>query len=297
MAGNLQPLVNNQRIVKQDGTPTDYFIRWAQQKQIDIGAGITAQQALEIITRYLADHELQAGSGIQITPSGNVSDSPTIAAEVQAILDQITNVQGSILFRGAADWQALAPGAAGQFLKTNGAGADPAWAAGGGGGGSYSLVSSTTFSSVTNFVFTDLDFTNFNYDIEISASRPSGGASRVDTTLNVGGAGGSPTFYMTETFFVGGFGAGSTPIGTGAGFVRIGTLQNNSTVHLATSVRLRSNDAASILLGSFSSAFWEVGGVFDVGPVVAGTPIASIRINWTANNWTGRAVLYSIAKT
>lgn len=135
MAGNLQPLVNNQRIVKNDGTPTDYFIRWAQQKQIDIGAGITAEQALEIITQYLADHELQAGSGIQITPSGNVSDNPTIAAEVQAILDQITNVRGSILFRGAAGWEALAPGTNGYFLKTNGDGGDPAWAASGGSGG------------------------------------------------------------------------------------------------------------------------------------------------------------------
>lgn len=135
MAGNLQPLVNNQRIVKDDGTPTDYFIRWAQQKQIDISGSITAEQALEIIQQYLADHELQAGSGIQITPSGNLSDTPTIAAEVQAILDQITNVRGSILFRGAAGWEALAPGTNGYFLKTNGAGADPAWAVGGGGGG------------------------------------------------------------------------------------------------------------------------------------------------------------------
>lgn len=135
MAGNLQPLVNNQRIVKDDGTPTGYFIRWAQQKQIDIGQGITAEQAVQIITQYLADHELQAGSGIQLTPSGNLSDTPTIAAEVQAILDQITDVRGSVLFRGAAGWEALAPGTSGQFLKTNGAGADPAWAAGGGGGG------------------------------------------------------------------------------------------------------------------------------------------------------------------
>ena len=140
MAGNLQPLVNNQRIVKADGTPTDYFIRWAQQKQIDIGSGITAEQALQIITQYLADHELQAGSGIQITPSGNLSDTPTIAAEVQAILDQITDVHGSILFRGASDWEALAPGINGYFLRTNGAGNNPSWAAGGGGGGGGTVI-------------------------------------------------------------------------------------------------------------------------------------------------------------
>lgn len=135
MTGQLQPLVNNQPIVRSDGTPTDYFIRWAQQKQIDLEGAITAEQALEIIQQYLFDHQLQEGSGIQITPNGNISDSPTIAAEVQAILDQITNVQGSILFRSATGWEDLAPGTAGWFLKTNGAGADPAWAASGGGGG------------------------------------------------------------------------------------------------------------------------------------------------------------------
>lgn len=135
MTGNLQPLDQKFPIVDAQGRPTLYFIKWAQQKQIDIGAGITAEQALQIIEQYLADHTLQAGSGIAITPSGNLSDSPTVAAEVQAILDQITNVHGSILFRGAAGWQALAPGTSGNFLKTNGAGADPSWATGGGGGG------------------------------------------------------------------------------------------------------------------------------------------------------------------
>lgn len=135
MAGNLQPLDQKFPIVKPDGKPTDYFIRWAQQRQIDITAGITAEQAVEIITQYLADHQLQEGSGISLSPSGNISDSPTVAAEVQAILDQITNVQGSVLFRGAAGWDELLPGTTGHFLKTNGAGANPEWAAGGGGGG------------------------------------------------------------------------------------------------------------------------------------------------------------------
>lgn len=139
MTGNLQPLDQKFPIVTPDGRPTLYFIKWAQQKQIDISEGITAEQALQIIEQYLADHTLQEGSGISISPSGNLSDAPTIAAEVQAILDQITNVQGSVLFRGAAGWEALAPGASGRFLRTNGAGADPSWATAGGGGGSVTF--------------------------------------------------------------------------------------------------------------------------------------------------------------
>jgi hypothetical protein len=139
MPGVLQPLVDRMRIVNADGTPTQLFIRWAQQRQIDIGASITAAEALEIATQYVAEfmaaHPLNEGTGIQITPSGDIADGITITAEVQEILDEISSTQGTILFRGAADWQALAPGTAGYFLQTNGAGADPAWAAGGGGGG------------------------------------------------------------------------------------------------------------------------------------------------------------------
>jgi hypothetical protein len=38
------------------------------------------------------------------------------------------SAQGSILYRGASTWTALAPGTSGQLLQTQGAGANPAWA-------------------------------------------------------------------------------------------------------------------------------------------------------------------------
>lgn len=130
MAGNLQPLDEKFPIVDEFGKPTLYFIKWAQQRQIDITDALT----LLGLEEYLAAHPLQAGSGIQITPSGNLAESPTIAADVQEILDQVAgSVQGAILYRNASDWVTLAPGVAGQFLRTNGAGADPVWAAAGGG--------------------------------------------------------------------------------------------------------------------------------------------------------------------
>lgn len=143
MAGELQPLDDKFAIVRPDGRPTLYFIEWAQQRQIDITDAIT----LEILQQYLDDHALQEGSGIQITPSGSLNDSPTIAADVQEILDQITTTQGSIVYRNASDWVALAPGTAGQFLKTNGAGADPAWAAGG--AGAMTLIEAYTGDGTT----------------------------------------------------------------------------------------------------------------------------------------------------
>ena len=140
MTGKLQPLEQTFAIVGSDGRPTPYFIRWAQQRQIDITASITAENATQLIVDYLASHPLIAGSGIALTPSGNLSNSPVVAALVQQILDQITTVHGSVLYRDAAAWAALGPGTAGQFLRTNGPAADPDWAAGGSGSSGWNLL-------------------------------------------------------------------------------------------------------------------------------------------------------------
>lgn len=52
----------------------------------------------------------------------------TTSEGLTSLLDMITATRGSVLFRGATAWQALAPGTAGWRLTTNGAGADPTWA-------------------------------------------------------------------------------------------------------------------------------------------------------------------------
>lgn len=130
MPGTSQPLDQKFAIVDAQGRPTDYFTRWAQQKQIDIGDSIT----LGDLETFLTEHALQEGSGIQFTPDGDMNNSPTVAADVQEILDQISASRGTILYRGLLGWSALLPGTPGFFLKTNGAGADPSWAMGGGGG-------------------------------------------------------------------------------------------------------------------------------------------------------------------
>lgn len=46
---------------------------------------------------------------------------------VQGSLDSITNVQGSVLFRGATEWDGLGPGTSGYVLSTQGPNADPQW--------------------------------------------------------------------------------------------------------------------------------------------------------------------------
>lgn len=45
-----------------------------------------------------------------------------------ALVDSIGSTQGNILYRNGSNWTVLAPGTSGQFLKTQGAGANPTWA-------------------------------------------------------------------------------------------------------------------------------------------------------------------------
>lgn len=98
------------------------------------------------VTDALADSALQPGT---ITTSGLTEAAQTLLGNKEGATGAIEELtlsqaldligsaaQGDILFRGASGWERLPAGTSGQFLKTLGAGADPAWAAASGGGGS-----------------------------------------------------------------------------------------------------------------------------------------------------------------
>lgn len=78
----------------------------------------------------------------------------------QAQLDAISAVQGSILYRGASAWAALAPGTAGHFLKTNGASANPAWAAASSGGVLFNPPLAADFPTSVNDGSSSTTFTD-----------------------------------------------------------------------------------------------------------------------------------------
>lgn len=69
------------------------------------------------------------GTGITLSSSGTDSGTGdvTISANASATLDTISSTRGTILYRGASAWSALAPGTAGYVLTSAGAGADPTW--------------------------------------------------------------------------------------------------------------------------------------------------------------------------
>lgn len=126
----IQPLQGQFKIADPEtGLPTQEFLLYMKAMYDLLPSQEAALAAIEgagltpLSKRILLGDNTRFGAEIEID------------ADTQAILNAISDVQGSILYRGATEWASLAPGTAGQFLRTGGAGADPTWAAGGGGGG------------------------------------------------------------------------------------------------------------------------------------------------------------------
>lgn len=118
-------------------TPSAFALNSAA---VDAAFGATAGG---VLVRGAAWANSGAGSAGQILTS-NGATAATFQNATAVIDAAFGGVQGSILYRNATVWTALAPGTAGQFLKTNGAGANPAWAdtvsGGAGAVGSYACI-------------------------------------------------------------------------------------------------------------------------------------------------------------
>lgn len=104
MAGTLQPLGKQFIIVDEKGQPTDYFIRWAQQRQIDISKGVTLEEVKELISEVeealadLADNQIIAGLGL----SGGGPISSNVTIDLDASLDDLNDVDVSGVTEGQA---------------------------------------------------------------------------------------------------------------------------------------------------------------------------------------------------
>ena len=87
MVGTFQPLVENQPIVSENGRPTEYFIRFIQQKQDDIGSAVSEAEAeviaIAAIDAWAAARDINAGTGL--SGGGNLSSDITIDLENTAV--------------------------------------------------------------------------------------------------------------------------------------------------------------------------------------------------------------------
>lgn len=72
MVGKRRPLDNNVQIVDQNGRPTEYFIRWAQENGLDVANAISEQEAEELIDDAFAAHSIVAG--VALDGGGSLSN-------------------------------------------------------------------------------------------------------------------------------------------------------------------------------------------------------------------------------
>jgi hypothetical protein len=103
---------------------------------------VAANISFAATQRALGRNTAGAGAGEEVTLS--------------QLLDWVGSAaQGDILYRGASSWERLAAGTSGRFLQTQGAGANPQWAAGGG----VTLATPVATTSGTAIDFTGIPST------------------------------------------------------------------------------------------------------------------------------------------
>ncbi len=87
------------------------------------------QTALDGKSSTSHTHDLSTSdvTGTLATTKGGTGQT-SLSNSVQSFLNDISSTQGAVLYKGASSWSALATGTSGQFLQTQGSGANPAWA-------------------------------------------------------------------------------------------------------------------------------------------------------------------------
>lgn len=192
------------------------------------------------------------------------------------VLDFIGSAaQGDILYRGTSAWARLAAGTSGQFLKTQGAGANPVWdTPAGGGGGAVTLISEVvtsgsqadvTFSSISSS-YRDLQVrirgrgTNATTDVNVLLQFNSDTGANYDYTVwHVFGTGaGASQTYTSTSAFLARLSAGSAPADVASSAV-IDVLDYRGTT-FQKSMQSRWNsklsNSATFSLGSGAYAAW-----------------------------------------
>lgn len=143
-------------------------------------------------------------SGTTVTMASSVSGGTEVISAVLYDLGSVTTpaagsvnfdalaftsqAQGDILYRAGSSWARLAAGTSGHFLKTQGTGANPTWAAAG--GGSLTFLNSTDISSAATFNFTAVDASAYDsYRMVLQSVTPATDA--VDVQFRTSTDGGS----------------------------------------------------------------------------------------------------------
>lgn len=220
-----------------------------------------------------ADTELLVGDAngnFQLTPASPILPS----ANIQTLLDGISSVQGSVLYRSASAWSALAPGTAGRVLTTNGAGANPTWsAASPWNEGVKTSADQTVTNSITPVSATDMSFsatTGQYYSFEF------GLVFKVVTTATTGG-GARIRFSGPNGTLV--FGPGNAQAGAGAALSGGGS--TSPVIVISASAVAGTNYYALNVLGTFDcTSDGSVQLAFAEATAAASTSTTLVKGSW-----------------
>lgn len=181
------------------------------------GATITVKN-LGCTSAYNFNLPTTAGSANNVLASqGGVSTSMTWLS-ASGLLDIVGSTRGSVLYRGSGGWAILTPGTSGNVLTSNGAGADPAYAAVTTGIGKVSVQTFTGSGTYTPTAGT-------KYAI-VEAVGGGGGSAGVASNVPIGGASGgsyarvlltSAQIGASQTITIGAAGTAGTTAPTNGG--------------------------------------------------------------------------------
>lgn len=166
------PITNQFPIVTADGRPSDYFIRWLQERGLEINGSVTPEQVAQLIQEWSAARSVVAGTGL----AGGGSLDSDVTLNLDAVLGQLNDVDFST---PPTDGQVIVYDAGSSTWK-------PANQSGGGGGSSTLAAAQFTVDQFT-FAITVDKSKNVS-----GVTRLSSGVYQIDFTTPM-----SDVFYST----------------------------------------------------------------------------------------------------
>ncbi len=269
-----------------------------------------------------SDVELFHGTPLDYLSASNIGEGTILGSILSNSIDNISSTQGTILYRGASAWSALAPGTSGYFLKTQGAAADPVWAVAGAGtvtsvtgtppvvssGGTTPAISMAAATGSVNGYLTSGDWTTFNgkqaagnyltytpnqYGVVLSGAAYTASVLAPDSStskvLVSGGASANPSWAVVG---VAGGGTGLATLTAHALYVGNGTSAPAAVSVGATNTVLHGSTGAdpsfsAIVNGDITNS------TIDLTTKVTGTLPVGNGGTGQASNWTQYGVVYA----